>query len=120
MNVVKIRKVGNFYDVFDDDCYILYFLFGYQIKHYKTGFPKSAFNKVINVLSEKKINYDVVGEDNKECFKNLNGYIKYLKLGKDKYNKDQCYQNIISKLSSASNEKLERILKVIEDILDET
>lgn len=119
MNIVKIRKSGTFYSVFDDDCYILYYLFGYQIKHYKTGFPKSALNKIINAFSEKKINYEVIGEDNKGNFKNLNNYNKYLKLGKDKYNKDICYQNIIDKLYGASEDKLEKILKIIEDILNE-
>ena len=42
-NVVKLRKSGTFYNTFDDDCYILYYLFGYGINNMKVGFPKSAF-----------------------------------------------------------------------------
>ena len=50
MNVVKIRKSGTFYQVFDDDTYILYYLFGYNIINNRIGFPKSVINKVINRL----------------------------------------------------------------------
>ena len=46
MNAVKIRKSGTFYCVFDDDCYIVHFLLGYQINNQKVGFPASALNKV--------------------------------------------------------------------------
>ena len=63
MNSVKIRKNGTFYNVFDKDMYILYFLLNYQIKNDKIGFPKSALNKVINILEENKISYEVIGEN---------------------------------------------------------
>lgn len=119
MNVVKIRKNGTFYNVFDDDCYILYFLFNYNIKNNKIGFPKSALNKVINKLDEFKINYEVLGEDIKNKFKNLNKYKKVVEFGKIKYNSDINFQNIIDKLKDVSDEKLERILMTIESILDE-
>jgi len=119
MNVVKIRKSGTFYTVFDDDCYIIYFLFNYNIKNSKIGFPKSALNKVINKLDELKINYEVVGVDLRGNYKNLNKYLKFVELGKIKYNSDINYQNIIDKLKDVSDEKLERILMTIESILDE-
>lgn len=54
MKQLEIRKIGNFYYVFDDDCYVLYNLFKYKIQNNKTGFPISALNKVINTLEEKK------------------------------------------------------------------
>ena len=44
MNVVKIRKSGTFYQVFDNDIYIFYYLFNYNIKNNKVGFPKSVLN----------------------------------------------------------------------------
>ena len=119
MNNVKIRKSGTFYSVFDDDCYILYFLFGYKISNNKTGFPKSALNKVINKLDENKINYEVVGDTLKNNFKNLNKYQKFVKVGKEKYNNDINYQNIINKLSHANSSKLDKLLSTIEMILDQ-
>lgn len=118
MGNVKIRKIGTFYNVFDDDCYILYFFFNYNIKNNKVGFPKSALNKVINKLEEFKINYEVIG-DCSNNFKNLNKYSKYLKLGFEKYNKDIKYTNIMEKLGKVNDLKLERILMNIEEILDE-
>ena len=119
MNVIKIRKSGTFYNVFDDDCYILYLLFNYNIKNYKIGFPKSALNKVINKLDELKINYEVIGEDLKGNYKKLNKYLKFLELGKVKYNKDINYQNIMDKLNNISEDKHDKILMTIESILDE-
>ena len=118
MNKVIIRKCGAFYNVFDDDCFILYFFFNYNIKNKKVGFPKSSLNKVINKLEEFKISYEIVGEETKN-FKNLNKYQKYIKLGLTKYNKDIKYQNITEKLYEVSEEKLEKILESIEKILNE-
>lgn len=119
MNVVKIRRSGTFYQVFDDDCYILYYLFGYQINNNKVGFSKSALNKVVNKLEELKINYEVVNEDSKNNYKTLNKYSKYRELGFDKYNQDIYFTNVIEKIKNIKEDKLDRILKTIEDILDE-
>ena len=119
MSKVKIRKSGTFYNVFDDECYILYFFFHYSIKNDKVGFPKSSLNKVINGLEEFKISYEVIGEDIKNNFKNLNKYQKYVKLGKEKYNKDIKYANIMEKLMTTNEKKIDKILETIEEILDE-
>lgn len=119
MKAVKIRKSGTFYSVFDDDCYILYFLLGYQINNSKVGFPKAAINKVINILEENKINYEIIGENTMNNYKTLNKYDKYLKLGQEKYNKDCHYQNLIDKIKGINPEKLDKILLTIETMLDE-
>ena len=42
---VTIRKIGNFYHVFDEDVYILYYLFHYKIYQGKCGFPKVLITK---------------------------------------------------------------------------
>lgn len=118
MNVVKIRKSGTFYQVFDLDSYIIYYLFDYKIRENKVGFPRSALNKVLNRLEELKITYEVIGESQNN-FKNLNKYKKYLELGKKKYNKEIQYQNIMEKLKNIKEEKLDKILEAIEEILDE-
>ena len=119
MNLVKIRKNGTFYTVFDDDMYIIYYLLNYNIKNDKIGFPKSALGKVTNLLEENEINYEVVGEDIKANFKNMNQYLKFVRLGKDKYNKSIYYENIREKVRNATPEKLDKILSTIESILDE-
>ena len=56
-NALVLRQIGKFYNVLDDDCYILFYLFGYKISNYKSGFPVSALNKVKNELEEKKISF---------------------------------------------------------------
>ena len=120
MNKIKLRKSGTFYNVYDDDCYIFYSFFHYQIKNQKIGFPKSALAKVINKLEENKIDYEIIGDrKEKKQFKKLNRYLKYVRLGKEKYNQDLKYQNIMEKLEQADDFKLEKILKQIEVLLDE-
>ena len=119
MNAVKIRKSGTFYCVFDDDCYIVHFLLGYQINNQKVGFPASALNKVINILEENKVNYEVIGEDKNNNFKTLNKYEKFVKLGKEQYDKATNYIILIEKLKNISPEKLDKILLTIETIINE-
>ena len=119
MNKIKIRKSGTFYNVFDDECYILYFFFKYNIKNNKVGFPKSSLNKVINRLEEFKISYEVIGEELSNNFKNLNKYEKYILLGKAKYDKDLKYASIMEKLMTISEEKMDKILETLEGILNE-
>lgn len=58
-NTLVLRQIGKFYNALDDDCYILFYLFGYKISNYKSGFPVSALNKVKNELEEKKISFGV-------------------------------------------------------------
>ena len=119
MNVVKIRKSGTFYQVFDEDSYIFYYLFNYKIKNNKVGFPKSVFNKVINILDDKKINYEVIGENINNNFKNLNKYNKYKELGFNKYNHDIHYSNLIDKVKNINEDKLNKLLDIIERELNE-
>ena len=96
---ITIRKHGGFYHVFDDDCYILYYLFDYKIINRRVGFPLNSLNKVINKLTDLSISYEVI-EESKRDFKKLNKYNKYLKLGISKYDKDNKYLSIYSKLDS--------------------
>lgn len=115
---ITIRKHGWFYHVFDDDCYILYYLFDYKIINRKTGFPLNSLNKVINKLTDLSISYEVI-EESKRDFKKLNKYNKYLKLGISKYDKENKYLSIYSKLDSLSDADLDKILEYIDGIINE-
>ena len=115
---ITIRKHGWFYHVFDDDCYILYYLFDYKIINRKTGFPLNSLNKVINKLTDLSISYEVI-EECKRDFKKLNKYNKYLKLGISKYDKDNKYLSIYSKLDSLDDTDLDKILEYIDGIINE-
>ena len=115
---ITIRKHGWFYHVFDDDCYILYYFFDYKIINRKTGFPLNSLNKVINKLTDLSISYEVI-EEGKRDFKKLNKYNKYLKLGISKYDKDNKYLSIYSKLDSLDDTDLDKILEYIDGIINE-
>ena len=71
-DVVIFIKYGNFYRVFDDDCYIISGLFGYRIYENKTGFPISEYNKVKEVLDKNNISY--IFYNICESIKELNSY----------------------------------------------
>ena len=119
MSSIKIKGNGTFYNIYGNDCYILYFLLNYKVNKTKVGFPKSSLNKVINTLEKNKINYEVVGEDRKMDFRNLNKYNELLELGKTKYYNDTNYKELVERVKSLTPEKLDKILSTIVNLIDE-
>ncbi len=80
---VIIIKCGNFYEVFNEDSYVIHNLCNYKVRiigdYRKLGFPILAYNKVIDNLNKRKVNYIIVNE--KDYIKNKfnkNNYDKYL------------------------------------------
>lgn len=112
-NCVILRKIGKFYNVFDDDAYILYYFFGYKIVNNKTGFPITAYNKVINLLEEKNINYEEKDDEviNKN-FKNKNKYNYYLKEAKLKKEQEEKNNEIVTGIMSLTNEEIDKVYEV--------
>ena len=119
MNEVKIRKSGTFYNIYDDDAYIIYYLFGYNIRDKRIGFPINSIDKVIKKLNEYKINYDIVCDNISKNFKNANRYNKYKQLGLNKYNRDIYLNEIINTLQNVSEDKLKVIISYIDKVLEE-
>ncbi len=115
--LINFRKVGGFYHVFDEDCYILNYFFNYKIINNRVGFPISSINKVINILEEKKINYELDGKETN--FKRKNNYGKFLEKGKTKYNFKKDIEKIYDKLDKLNSKDLKEILNFIEGKLDE-
>ena len=114
--------MGGFYQCFDDDSYILYYLFNYKITNKRSGFPHSSLSKIINNLESKKISYKIIDEkidDNIKDFKKLNNYNYYLKLGKDKYNLDTKKKSLEDKIRDMPFSKIEKLYKMIEDYVSE-
>lgn len=66
-NKIIIIKSGIFYTTFYQDAHILNYLFNYQIKDNKVGFPIKNLDKVLFKLREEKINYIII-EDNHKYF----------------------------------------------------
>ena len=71
-----LRKIGGFYQAFDDDALIMSYLFNYKIINYRCGFPISSINKVIEKLEELNINYILKQEEIVKDFKRKNNYLK--------------------------------------------
>lgn len=115
---VVLRKIGNFYNVFDEDALILEYLFQYKVINGKVGFPLNAFNKVINTLTINHISYRVLDdEENSKIFKRNNQYSKFLEKALLFHQLENKKINIMEKLSTLSQEQLQEILEKIENII---
>ena len=81
---VVLIKVGNFYETYGKDCFLMNNLFDYKIKEVgvvqRVGFPLVAYNKVTDKLKAFKINFLIVEGTNitKKKFNN-NNYDKYVR-----------------------------------------
>ena len=120
-NYITLRRTGGFYQVFDNDALIVSYLFNYKINNYKVGFPVSAYNKVINTLEDKYINYVVKDKDEiiKKDFKNRNKYSKFLEKSIIKDNVNNRINKILDKINNMDKDELELILNRIEEIIYE-
>ena len=108
-NYVMIRKMGGFYHVFDEDAYLLFYLFKYKIINSKAGFPLSSLNKVIKSDLDK---------DTKD-FRRKNSYDYYLKLSKEFYNLEIKKQSIEDKIKTLPLAKIEKLYNIIEEFINE-
>lgn len=81
---VVLIKSGNFYYSFEDDAFILKYLFNYQIRENKVGFPLSAKAKVKSVLNRHNINLIEIIDDYAYVLetKNTNAYEQKLEEAK--------------------------------------
>lgn len=102
-------KYGNFYRVFDEDCYIIGGLLGYKINDNKTGFPISEYNKVKEVLDYNNVSY--IFYDICESIKELNSYDLVLNYYKNYFYKNDLINILIE--HDVINE-LEKILILID------
>lgn len=81
---VVLVKVGNFYETYGEDTFLMNNLFDYKIKVVggvnRVGFPLIAYNKIISKFKTFKINYLVVEgvQVTKKKFNN-NSYDKYVR-----------------------------------------
>ena len=117
---IIIIKSGNFYYTFLDDTYILNYLFGYQIRENKIGFPLTAKAKVKSVLNRNNINLIEVIDDYAYILesKNNNAYQETLKAAKSNI----LISNMLNNLMSAIEIKVkkeEANYELIKEFVDE-
>lgn len=113
---IVLRKVGGFYQTFDEDALIISYLFNYKVINHKCGFPIIAINKVTNILEENNINYIIKDKEEQiKDFKKKNNYDKYLEKSITKDNINKRISNILEKINKLDNNKLNELLTLIED-----
>lgn len=116
--VIMIR-VGIFFEVYDDDAYIVHNIMNYKVKNMKgykrLGFPVNSYNMVINGLDKAKINYMIIDKDIVKKKFNKNNYNKYLYYN---HTLEDRIDNIYKELLKRSNESsFKYLLDKIEDLL---
>ena len=117
---VVIIKSGNFYYTFLDDTYIFNYLFGYQIRENKIGFPLSAKAKVKSVLNRNNVNLIEVIDDYAYVLesKNENAYSNVLREAKS----NLLISNMLNNLMNAIEIKVkkeEANYELIKEFVDE-
>lgn len=115
---INIIKTNNkFYNVYEVDAYIFNLLFGYKvIENNKVGFPDSVLNKVINVLEDNYINYNIIYKDRDniiKSFSNRNNYLKFKDRALEKIDIDNKVNMIIDKIKKCNKSDLEKLFYII-------
>ena len=127
---IVLVKIGEFYQVYGKDSYIVSYLFGYKLKQMEgismCGFPLVSLNKVIAKLEQKKINYLIVDRRNNyevdeySNNKNLNNYWEYFEKARKYVNYKIRIDNINKfMLDNIDKEDFKNIIIKMEEIINE-
>ncbi len=119
--VLKLYKIGKFYNAHGDDGYIIHELMGYKYVSYKqsVGFPEGALAKVKVKLEELKINYEIYNKDELiDSYKGINkNYNIVLTKALKNLETEKRIERLREKVNNCSKEKLEAIFEIIENEL---
>ena len=117
---VVIIKSGNFYYTFLDDTYIFNYLFGYQIRENKIGFPLNAKAKVKSILNRNNVNLIEVIDDYAYILesKNDNAYQNILRDAKSNLLINNMLKNLMNKIE-IKIKKEEANYELIKEFVDE-
>jgi len=117
-----LLKFGGFYEVIDNDAFIMNKIFNYKLKKlsntFKVGFPISSLNRVLDTLNKCTINYIVMGDDItlKKDFKK-NNYSNYIFNDKDIFYNSLRVEKIVKFLNDNIGSDIKKQLLEIEKIL---
>ena len=124
-------KVGNFYNVYGKDAYILAYFFSYRLKFVEDkiptcGFPIQKLPKVKAIFESKKINYIMIDTrnnydiDEKEDNKNLNTYEEIFEKAHKNLRAKVRIEKISEKLlKDVEKEEFKEKIKKVEEIVYE-
>ena len=128
-NFIVFVKIGSFYNVYEEDSFILSYLFGYKIKITENGFRTcgfqiTSFNKVFKKLKESNINYLIIDKrlnfeiTEETNFKRNNQYKNLLKISTPYVNLKEKLEVLCKNvLDNLNKENYKTEIKNIEEIL---
>ena len=120
--VVNLRKVGKFCQAYEDDAYVIHAIMGYRVSNGRIGFPVASIGKVQNKLEEYKVSYQILEHDeviDKKEFKNNNKYDKYYREGIKLVDKRRSDDALLEKIKNLPDDKVEKIINFINEVLNE-
>ena len=116
-----LRGERKFLSVFNEDALIFNFLYGYKVlSNLKCGFPNNILEKNLKILEESNILYEIFDKEKKILFKNFNKNNNYDYIFEKSINYSLLNNRLdllIKRIKFASPEKLENILKYIQECL---
>lgn len=119
---IILVKYGNFYRCFDDDSFIIFYLFNYKISdNYVVGFPINNLDKVLSKLRDNNISVIIIKDRNNYLYFNCNNnsYSSLLDKSKKYYNvvnATKIVNNIVENILFNNINKLHEILNFLKNI----
>jgi len=97
--LVLYKDLGKFYKAYENDAIILNYLIDYKIIKNRVGFPDTALEKVIKVLENEHISYQVLSYSKNPIYKDYRRNNRYLEI----YNKAILNYEVDSKIDMIFN-----------------
>ena len=120
--VVNLRRVGKFYQAYEDDAYVIHAIMGYNVSNGRIGFPVNSLGKVQSKLDECKISYNIIDKDSiidSKDFRDNNMYDKFLDDGILSMDKIMCNKSLLEVIKNLPDEKVEKIINFINEVINE-
>lgn len=97
---IVLLRSGSFYVSYETDAFILNYLFSYQIKNDKVGFPISAISRILESLKEKQISFFVDDGDDNNCYdaNEENQYFSFYDKAQSNYNNQLMMQVLFDRI----------------------
>ncbi len=89
---------GSFYVTYGMDSLLISYLFSYQIKNDKVGFPIAVLEKVLATLQHKHIHYVIEQEDRLELQEGKNNYFSQLEEAQKFYNNQTMLDSLVGRI----------------------
>lgn len=99
------------------DAFILNYLFSYQIKSDKVGFPITSIERVSNGLLEKQISFLIFdGKEKNEYRKSENQFFLFLEKAQKAYNNQLMMQSLLDRIKLLIEKDSANYIKIKEFI----